>query len=576
MQNNALENEDYFGFHSEYYVDPKWEENVVLGTFNSEYEYLLRGYMKYSYFREHIFWLEENGSVIVKCNPSTDETSAIRLKTKKEYNYIAVNCRGYFLYSKQDVALYDFDGNLVHEQKYASKKTYESNTMPCVYVYDSGFYYTETKSYYEYAIIRIDMLEKKSDILWKSEKDDSELDYKFSEEYMHTYNKEMPFRTKISNIKKVGCEFLYVNKKRVIARFVKGYDNKGVTYIINLDLQDRTLSWDIIECNVLKGIQQHSSLPSVFSFDMEKDVMWVKLDEKNDNTRLFQYHICKHSQLAGKINVEWEIPPLIGDARYYYFDGEIAYMQQRLELSKINKNADLSGTARDYQTLTFYCLDGWRHVPNEYQSIEFWKDGKIYNLTHHACMDIVNDAKEPQKIVTNSVNTAIMDSIDFCSVMQGDAFEISKSVEIRNEHLNTANSQNECTTASITLQQFREQASYKTGFRDELLAYRKSLSNSWDYNAYVGILLGIAERSASKKDAQSNYAVGQGDNGKNATMTIDARGLMPVYEKYKGKNIDSSIMLSAVEDEIIAIVPEYDAIRKKLHEVAFDVSEKRR
>jgi len=121
----------------------------------------------------------------------------------------------------------------------------------------------------------------------------------------------------------------------------------------------------------------------------------------------------------------------------------------------------------------------------------------------------------------------------------------------------------------LTLAEFRAQAPSQTGFREQLLAYRKSLPHTWDYNAYVGILLGAAERSAARLTAQQNYAVGQGDNGKNATHTIETRGLTSVYEKYRGKNISPSILLSDVEEEIVSAVPDYAQIRKKFHEIVF-------
>lgn len=101
-----------------------------------------------------------------------------------------------------------------------------------------------------------------------------------------------------------------------------------------------------------------------------------------------------------------------------------------------------------------------------------------------------------------------------------------------------------------------------TGHREELLAYRKNLPDSWDYNAYVGILLGVGG-SKHGDAACMNFAIGQGDNGNNTKNTLEARGLMPVFEKYKGKKPDEAILLSDVEDEIVAIVPEYKQIRQK-------------
>ena len=119
---------------------------------------------------------------------------------------------------------------------------------------------------------------------------------------------------------------------------------------------------------------------------------------------------------------------------------------------------------------------------------------------------------------------------------------------------------------ALTLAEFRAQAPSRTGFREALLSYRKSLSNTWDYNAFVGILLGVGGPKHGDA-ACMNFAIGQGDNGNNTKKTLEAKGLMPVFEKYKGKNPDAAILLSDVEDEILAIAPEYAPIRLRLHEI---------
>lgn len=121
---------------------------------------------------------------------------------------------------------------------------------------------------------------------------------------------------------------------------------------------------------------------------------------------------------------------------------------------------------------------------------------------------------------------------------------------------------------TLTLAEFRAQASSWTGFREQLLAYRKSLPHNWDHNAFVGILLGV--RGPKHGDAACmNFAIGQGDNGNNTKKTLDVKGLMPVFEKYKGKNLNAAILLSDVEDEILAIAPDYAPIRDKFHEIVF-------
>lgn len=116
---------------------------------------------------------------------------------------------------------------------------------------------------------------------------------------------------------------------------------------------------------------------------------------------------------------------------------------------------------------------------------------------------------------------------------------------------------------TMSLVEFRRNAPFMTGHREKLLAYRKGLPNNWDYNAYMGILLGVGG-SKHGDAACKNFAIGQGDNGNNTRKTLESRGLMPLFEKYKGKKIDTSAVISDVEDEIISIVPEYIQIRNML------------
>jgi ribosomal protein L40E len=119
----------------------------------------------------------------------------------------------------------------------------------------------------------------------------------------------------------------------------------------------------------------------------------------------------------------------------------------------------------------------------------------------------------------------------------------------------------------MTLLEFRENAPEATGYREQLLELRKSLDcvlDKWDYNAYVGILLGVSGPKHGDP-ACSNYAIGQGDNGNNTKLTLERRGLMPLFQKYKGKQVSPSVTLSEVEDEIVAAVPEYQSIREQFH-----------
>lgn len=142
-----------------------------------------------------------------------------------------------------------------------------------------------------------------------------------------------------------------------------------------------------------------------------------------------------------------------------------------------------------------------------------------------------------------------------CGEKVNSNFVVNKSA---NDDMTTEKSKN-----SMTLEEFRRLAPYMIGYKAELSAFRKSLENSWDYNAFMGILLGVAGPKHGDASCQ-NFAIGQGDNGNNTKKTLEQNGLMSLFEKYKGKNADLSVTIGYVEDEIISVVPSYTIIRNKL------------
>lgn len=76
----------------------------------------------------------------------------------------------------------------------------------------------------------------------------------------------------------------------------------------------------------------------------------------------------------------------------------------------------------------------------------------------------------------------------------------------------------------------------------------------------MGILLGLHARKVGDA-ASANFAFGQGDNNRSVDKRFDENGLWDIFNKYKKSG--GNVMLSQVEDEIVAQVPEYKAIREK-------------
>lgn len=574
-------NEDCFGFHSEYYIDSKWiiRDRRMWGEFRSVCPCPGRGYMKFSQYKEDIYCLSSvinccTSNVVIKFNPLEKSVSAVRLGEKEQYKYIAVNRRGYFLYDELSITLFGFDGQEIHTHRFGRKKYLE-----CLYVYDSKVIYSETKTEDIASIIHcVDMLTKEECILWETHKGDTEFDRVLRASYEQEWG-TFPFSGAPSNIGKVSCEFLYANEKRAVA----GYSRKDgyISYIINIDIPTR--QWSILGCFTVPWGKELKDSSRIFGFNMLEDTMWVKTNDKD--IRLIRTGIQKKAQLQGSYKVEWKLDNFCHD--YYFHDGKNAYRLDNFHCRLLRIARD--GEQEQYLECYYSIGNTWPYWifgdllihPDEYGGQSVYIDGEyIYCLSNREAKELIKNAKPMQPVTTPPKQSDL--KVNKASA-QKESFGLSENIkkmpetsgsdEKLLEKLSMLTAQNTAQPvrtsthdSGITLEAFRQNAPQAVGFRDALLAYRKSLPNSWDYNAYVGILLSV---SGSKHgDATCmNYAIGQGDNGNNTRKTLEAKGLMPVFEKYKGKKIDRTIMLSNVEDEIIAIAPEYAQIRQRFHEI---------
>ena len=540
MIGNYIDNEECFGFHSEYYINPNWRGREK-DTYLRNGEEIRKGYMEFSKYGENIYFLRDYArGVIFKCNPKDKTASAIQLNTEIAYDYIAVNQQGYFLYNNQLVSLFGFDGQEVYTHKFGQKEYKE-----CIYVYDHMVLYSETKTPKNSCrICCVNMLSKEVRILWETQKGDSVFDSKLRTSYKEIWGRDLPFFSTPSNIGNISCEFLYANKKRVVAGYTKNKFPNNISYIINVDLD--TEQWDILDC-------RPNSMPNarcIFSFNMINDTMWIKTDDKDIG--LIHTSIQRISQFQENKVVEWRLCTLY-NASYYYFDGKKAYLPENLCVYLIEKNGNkIENQVHAYQTEYFWCLEDVYTIPSCYSDVSFM--GKwCFTLEKNTLNGLINNAKIlPEEMVQ-------IQEQDLKQNVGEKSRELLAEEEKHSISLDSSDS-------TISLVEFRERASQVTGFRNALLEYRKSLPNIWDYNAYVGILLGVGGPKHGDASCM-NYAIGQGDNGNNTKKTLEERGIMQIFEKYKGKKIDSKIMLSEVEDEIVSIVPEYEQIRRKFHEI---------
>lgn len=532
-----VDDEDYFGFHSEHYVDPEWRRYDKYTSPNEhDARVVKKGYTRYCKYKDDFYFIANFNGFLIRSNVKQKNSCAIKLEKKSsfcdwiDYKYIAVNCYGYFLYSTRIITLFGFDGQEIYTHKFG-----QTNYMECIYIYGDKVYYSETKTTgISSKIYCVNMLKGKQSLVWETQKGDTIFDDGLRNSYKRQWGTELPFFAKPSNIGNVSCEFLYANQKRVVAGYTRRNGQNSISYIINMDMVER--KWSILETYIPDDREN----AHIFSFNMLDDTMWVKTN--GTDIRLIHTSVQKMKKLQGEYSVEWKLCKLsfsnsygVGGATYYYFDGKSAFLPEMMRLFSIDEQGEMKLIDKHYyQTEAFWYFDDAYIIPNEYGKVCFGNTS--YSLNRSQISELIQNVK----------------------ITQAESGTETESTDTKQFDINDNN--------KMSLIEFRQKAPSMTGYREELLAYRKSLPDSWDYNAYVGILLGVGG-SKHGDAACMNFAIGQGDNGNNTKKTLEARSLMPVFEKYKGKKLDTSIMLSDVEAEIVSIVPEYMRIMQKLHSV---------
>ena len=559
---NFMDNEDCFGFHSEYYIDPNWR----LEEWGLHEDLVTRGYTRYSKYQQDIYYLPKSSSdvtFILKSNIERKTSCAIILNTKQKFNYsyIAVHRPGIFIYDEGKVTLFGFDGNEIHTHKFG--KMGKNDPKRCIYIYDNKVIYSEKKVGIHTSIYCVDMLKKQQRLLWETQKGDTEFDSHFQKYYRQRWGRELAYSKNVSNIGNVDCRFLYANKQHIIAGYTRtqGNSKNTISYIIDIDLVANT--WEFLDCYATIPKAGHP-LPKdagrIFSFNMLDGTMWTKVN--GEDIRLIHTDIQNISSLQGSYLVEWKLPELKGTGNLcYYFDGNYGYMAEYMSFFKIQKNGEEEKLYfHEYQTERFWCFGEIYIIPNFFGSHSFRnvEDGYIFSRSDDEGVRLSVGKREEEELVQKAKNSLKAKEAKKHSCNPTKLFAADWNSW---ESISRNNSQ-------MTLAEFRHKAPNMVGFREELLAYRKSLSNSWDYNAYVGILLGVGGPKHGDAACQ-NFAIGQGDNGNNTKKTLEARGLMSVFEKYKGKKIDASVKLADVEQEICWLVPKYETIRQKLKKDVF-------
>ena len=379
--NKFLDNEECFGFHSEYYIDPNSRKSLINERTKCCVE---KGYTSYCNYKDDFYFIprSENDGFVLKVNVKQKKTYAIRLELNRKIDfsndYIAVNRQGIFLYNKREVMLFDFEGRRISSHKFP--QIYHSE---CIYIYDDKVFYSVTEVMTS-KVYCVNMLTQRLRVLWEMQKDGSVLDKYFKDSYKKQWGKEM-----------VSCEFLYANQKRVVAGYVRSKHPNCISYIINFDMETEQSS--ILEICLDVNLSGNSSNSCIFSFNMLTDTMWVK---KNGNDiELIQVDIQKMPHLHALSCEEWKLCK----SSSYYFDGKQAYIPNGSMYYCIEQNGKRRTLNNlDFPISVFRCFDNiyinsGKDINGE-QEISFWDinsngNYSLYDVCESDIEKLIRNAK---------------------------------------------------------------------------------------------------------------------------------------------------------------------------------------
>lgn len=543
MAGEKLYGDQFVAFHSEYHINTDWR-SITRDKTNGYFEDIARkGYCRFSFYEKKLYFIWNKNvnevDAVVEIDVERKQFHIYKIDTKEAYEFVAVNGTGIFLYNTQKISLYKRNGSeLSHVSTY---KFGQKSYVECVYILGYYVFYSETLTANCQKSIKIlDVRNGDVRTVWESHQNDIDLDDQFRRAYGDKRGSDKNAVKFASSAKKASCEFLYANEKRIIAGYTGGrYGDTQISYIIDINFQKA--EWRVMEAFATAfryyTLTGHQVVPHVFSFDMQQDAVWVRQEPKSSDklngAELCRLPIDDYPRMNGS-NTSFYIPESLNFEKLY-FDGQYAY---ELATNCLYRLVDGQEQKLDLHYIPYY---------------DFWCWGDTYRVPSPACDKTVELKGYVQvKLNHNTIENAIT---------RQSSPKPSEPVREKIERKPVKAETNNC---QLTLGQFRELAPQLVGGRDELLEYRKSLPQKWDYNAFVGILLGLHARKVGDA-ASANFAFGQGDNNKSVDKKFDENGLWDIFNKYK--KCDGNVRLSQVEDEIVAYVPEYRAIREKFDTV---------
>lgn len=597
------ENEDNFAFHSEYY-----------GKDNIRFYHLY-----FSNYRDNIYYKYKD--MIIKLSEGGN-TEWIYLDKKidnyNSYHAMAVNRRGIYLFDNpcREVLLLNEQGQLQHSIRFNSKLN-----INCFYIYDDKVYAIslgKENDEWSYQVIEYYMEEgDTARTIWnlsQVKEHITEIARKklYAEMAGDKDPKTITIKLKSSEI---DCKYLYANKQKVISSFtiyINTDEGEEVEFRMTICIDLLSLKWNIIEFYIENpsSKQELKNGLKIFSFDMLRNRMWYSQYQENKEEYLVIKSIGirrliditeQETENSWKLPLEFLVPDIIREKNIYFdgknayqnYDGNFFYTYNNIG-EKWEWNQSCHGAVQGFKILGSWMYVGldysYPFYPNANRSLHFfptvfgklpdkeqwltiqkeafeaYDKNRINNISkadspvlgnpnmerfYSNETDKLKETKKDDKlfIYCSKCGEKLPNEAKFCCFC-GESINIKKDME-------------------VSLNKFRILAKEQTYLREDLLNYRNSLDNRWDYNTFVGILLAV--RSSKHGDEVcKNFAIGQGDNNKSVIKNLEAKGLAELFEKYKGKYVDEDITVNQVEDEIISLVPEYAPIRKQFNKIVFE------
>ncbi len=338
--------------------------------------------MRVSYYKDNVYFLKrhEGKYILVKMNPSVRKTEILRLDMdgKTDYQFVAVNKFGIFLYNTQIITLFSFGGEELYSYDYGGRKDkYAGKYEDCVYIYGQKFYYSETKQSESSCFVWcVDMMSREKTLAWKVSKGDDDFEDLFRKEYYAETGRKVSSRVSVINsMKYFGCRMLYVNSTRLIIG-VAG----GISFVVSVERSGGKQT--VLQCDLSGEGMRKEENPHIFSFDMLEDRMTIAertLVRRQEDGMPFYSRSLIISAIGKLSETRYGIPYDVLDSKsktynwisnreWVYFDGKQLFYPDYYNLyAKLrNDGSVVEVLLHPYRTKEFYVCGKYFYVPDEY------------------------------------------------------------------------------------------------------------------------------------------------------------------------------------------------------------------